>query len=162
MAINSADVNEKLTLQEAYSLMNGDRQQDIPFLVWLFENPDSPLRFPGQISLRDHDYLHIIFGCDRSPDHEAWLVGFTIGNDLYCHRFHLLFFKFVARYLYPKNYRFSRSTIESFARGVKAGRKAPYKQIHQFDFERLKDKNIEQLRKIFAVDIESITIRRNQ
>ncbi|OWY60326.1 hypothetical protein B7486_69780, partial [cyanobacterium TDX16] len=40
-----------LTLAQAYNLIVGDCLAEIPFVVWLVENPDSPFALPGKIHL---------------------------------------------------------------------------------------------------------------
>ena len=53
----------------------------IPKVIQLLENPKSPLPFPGQITLENHDCLHVLFDIGFSLADEAFIVGFTMGND---------------------------------------------------------------------------------
>ncbi len=55
------DCLDTMTLGQAYCLIGGDRPSEIPFVVWLFENPDSPIALAGKIYLKDHDCLHLLF-----------------------------------------------------------------------------------------------------
>lgn len=50
--------------------------------MWLLENPDSPLPFAGKIDLYRHDCLHLLLERGLSVEDEAFVVGFTMGNDL--------------------------------------------------------------------------------
>ena len=54
--------NDQLTLGEVYESLPGFPPEAIHPLVCLFENPDSPLAFPGASSLRRPDCLHILLG----------------------------------------------------------------------------------------------------
>jgi hypothetical protein len=53
-----------ITLREAVESLGGYCQADVPWQIWLFENPDSPIALPGSITLFNHDCLHILL--DRS------------------------------------------------------------------------------------------------
>lgn len=58
---------EVLTLHDAYLTLAGDPPSKIPFFVWLFENPRSPLALPGKIDLYQHDCLHLLLKKDSTP-----------------------------------------------------------------------------------------------
>jgi hypothetical protein len=113
------------TLRDLYSKLDRDPPESIPFAVWLMENPDSPLPFPGQVSLRHHDLLHLILDLDYSPESEAYLVGWCIGNQR-ANWFHLAVFRFVASRFYPGKFRCGEKCLEQFDRGVLEGRMMPY------------------------------------
>ena len=78
---------------------------EIPFIVWLLENPESIVSLPGKISLQDHDYLHSVLDCDRSPTGEAIIIGSCMGSDPNTKKIHILIFKLFARYVYPQAYK---------------------------------------------------------
>jgi hypothetical protein len=122
------------TLKQAHQSLDGDPPSTIPFIVWLFENPNSPLAFPGNIDLYGHDCLHILLDRGFSLDDEAYVVGFTMGNDLRVNRIHIALIKVISRFLYPPVYRFNRSHLESFDLGVMRGKKAWVKNLNQFNF----------------------------
>ncbi|NJO94624.1 MAG: hypothetical protein HC820_10395 [Hydrococcus sp. RM1_1_31] len=115
MAIQSLDFSENLTLKEVYQIFISDLQtdcpSDIPFIIWLLENPDSPLALSGNIYLRDHDYLHILLDCDRSSTGEGFVIGFTMGNDPATNWFYLQIFKLASRFFYPKNINFPQKIL---------------------------------------------------
>ena len=69
-------------LREALQSMGGDPPSSIPFLLWLLENPDSPIALPGKIDLYRHDCLHLLLDRGFSLYDEAFVVGFTMGNDV--------------------------------------------------------------------------------
>lgn len=143
---------ENLTLAQAYFNWSGDEPHYIPFLVWLLENPESPVALPGKISLKNHDYIHILLGRTKSTLDEAFVVGFTMGNDMKTKWFHLLVFKFFASWLYPYPYRFSAEDLKVFDSGVTYGRSVSVKQLNDFDFKRVQDQTVTQLRKLLLIN----------
>ncbi|MEO0459023.1 MAG: hypothetical protein AAF152_20915 [Cyanobacteria bacterium P01_A01_bin.114] len=50
----------QITLQDAIASLNLDEPDQIPLMIRLVENPDSPIALPGNIDLRAHDCLHIL------------------------------------------------------------------------------------------------------
>lgn len=134
------------SLQEALERMNGDPPCSIPFIVWLLENPASPIALPGKIDLYRHDCLHLLLNRGFSLEDEAFVVGFTMGNDVQTNGIHLAIFKLCARFLYPKKYRFRRSDLAVFDSGVTCGRSASVRNLNQMDFGSQEDRSIEALR----------------
>ena len=100
-----------------------DSQSDIPWIVRLLENPASPLPFPGQIDLDNHDELHIILNRGVTTKDEAFVVGFTMGIDKRTKRYHLFIFRLFAQYLYPKKFRMDNEDWIVFKLGFYHGTK---------------------------------------
>jgi len=121
-------------LGDSLAAMKGDSSNAIPFVVRLLENPASPVALPGMIDLYRHDCLHLLLGRGFSLHDEAFVVGFTMGNDLRTNALHLAIFKFCSLRLYPRPYRFDRSHLPSFDEGLALGRKARLRNINRFDF----------------------------
>ncbi|PZD70508.1 hypothetical protein C1752_11510 [Acaryochloris thomasi RCC1774] len=144
------------TLNEAYSAFSGDPQHSIPLPVWLLENPASPLSFPGQIYLREHDYLHILLDRGISAEDEAFIVGFTMGNDPDTNEQHVHAFKFAARLLYPKPYRFTPAHLMLFDWGFRFGRRTMVKCLNKLDYSEYLSCRVTQLREEFGIDIHAI------
>lgn len=96
------------TLDDAYqSLRNvGLRQDQIPFLVQLVENPryDVPgiEMFPGATDLETHDHIHIILGRGLLPKDEAFVLGFTLGSTNRLSATEEKLYEFFTRHLYPR------------------------------------------------------------
>ncbi|NCJ06806.1 hypothetical protein GS597_09850 [Synechococcales cyanobacterium C] len=138
--------SDNVTLAQAYRAFQGDQQCDIPFIVWVLENPDSPLPVPGRIYLREHDYLHILLNRGISPEDEAFVVGFTLGNDPRATDRFLRFFKFLARHFYPEPYRFQPGHLSIFDAGVQLGRQMKIKGLCSWDFSPHLDQPLSSLR----------------
>lgn len=148
------------TLQEVYTQLEGDEQTDIPFLVWLLENPASPLALPGKIDLRNHDYIHILLGRGQLAQDEAFVVGFTMGNDLKTNWLHLLLFKIFARFLYPEIYRLTPDLLKVFDLGFDYGRRLGVKQLNTFNFEAHQQQAIGVLRQQLGIIEQDIRLLR--
>jgi hypothetical protein len=121
-----------------------------PFLIWLTENPASPLALPGAISLEKHDYVHCLLGKNLKPEGEAFVIGFTMGCDRKINAFHLWLFKMISCYCYPKKYRFNAMKHwVMFNRGYRLARLSHVKDLEKFDFDVWLDKPLASLRKTF-------------
>lgn len=140
------------TLGSAYQQINLDNQSDIPLIIRLLENPASPIALPGKISLHDHDCLHIILGIGVSPSDEAFIIGFTMGNDDRTKSWHVQLFKLFSRFIYPLKYRFSLQELDIFDLGLKHGKRHKYRNINKINFEWFYFTEIEEIRKMLGVD----------
>ncbi len=139
------------TLSEALQEFCIDKPEDIPWIIRLIENPLSPVALPGKISLYNHDCLHILLERKVTPSDEAFVIGFTMGNDPNTKPWHLKVFKFLSLYLYPHPYRFTHQDFYAFGLGFKYGRslKARFNQI---DFAQYKNVKIALLRQVLGID----------
>jgi hypothetical protein len=137
---------DSLTLKAAYEMLEGDPSSKIPFIVWLIENPASPLAFPGCIDLYGHDCIHLLLKQGFTSEGEAYVVGFTMGNDARTTQFHLMIFKLAAQVLYPEKYRLSASELKTFERGFLAGRSVRVKNLNQTSFKEWEYKVLGQVR----------------
>lgn len=146
----------QMTLRDAYKNFGGDQQQDIPWVVRLFENPASPLPFPGKISLCDHDCLHILLGLGTSDYDEAFIVGFTMGNDSWTKAHHIILFKLAAKFLYPVPYRFSSVHTSLFDQGVRSGARLKVKGLNALNLSQFFDCKIDIIRAALGIDIQVI------
>ena len=82
----------------------------IPWQIRLLENPSSRFALPGAINLADHDVVHIILGRGLKLQDEAFVIGYTMGNDKRAKEWHRRFFKLAAQRFYPKPYNFKPAT----------------------------------------------------
>jgi hypothetical protein len=115
------------TLGDAYDTLAavGGRQEDVPFIVRLVENPRFDLPgieiFPGATDLETHDYIHIVLGRGLLPMDEAFVLGFTMGSTNRLSASEAKLYEFFARYLYPKAYRFGDDDVAVFHDAVRLG-----------------------------------------
>lgn len=138
-------------LQHALNMMNGDAPSSIPLVVRLLENPVSPFALPGKIDLYRHDCLHLLLDRGFSLEDEAFVIGFTMGNDEHTNRLHLAIIKLCSWLLYPKPYRFSRAHFRFFHQGVLYGRNIGLKNLNQFDFRAHEHKPLRELRRLLGI-----------
>ncbi|MBD2663507.1 hypothetical protein B6N60_03401 [Richelia sinica FACHB-800] len=140
--------SEDRKLNDVLKTLKGDIQSDIPFLIWLLENPDSFLALPGKISLYNHDCLHILLNKGFSLEDEAFLIGFCMGNDMNTKPIHCLIFKCISQYLYPRKSRFNKNHLQSFDLGFAYGREVSFKNINNFDFSLYIDYTLAEIREL--------------
>ena len=156
---NNCDINiyqSNQTLKYCLQTIDGDEQSDIPFMVWLLENPESSFPLPGKINLYNHDCLHILLDRGISLLDEAFVVGFTMGSDLKTNRFHLAVFKFLSNLLYPKQYKFSHQQFNLLEKAFEYGRKLKVKNINQIDFKAYENKTVEEMRKLLGIELKEV------
>jgi hypothetical protein len=122
---------DEWTLDAAYQSLQGDPPDKIPFVVWLLENPASPLAMPGNIDLAGHDCIHLLLKQGFAAANEAYVVGFTMGNDDRTTWLHLMIFRIVALFLYPPKYRLTTDELAIFDQGVALGRQTKVKNLNQ-------------------------------
>lgn len=144
---------ESLTLEEAYELIEGDSPSSIPFLVWLLENPDSLLALPGKIRLRDHDCLHLLLNKGFSLEDEAFIIGFTMGNDLQINKLYFSIFKIASLFFYPYNYQFQFQHIKALDLGFIYGKCSTIKNINQINFQIYFSKKIVEVRSELGINL---------
>ena len=147
-----------MTLKESLNIFlmtnTAKKQKDILWLVWLIENPKSPFHLHGAATLHDHDHIHVLLRCGQANDDEAFVIGFTMGNDDRTKSWESKLFKFISRWLYPKGERFTKKQLKIFDSGFKYGQSKLnlYKRIGEFDWDKM-DKNtpLDEVKKSFGV-----------
>ncbi|MGB0561673.1 MAG: hypothetical protein ACPGVO_07685 [Spirulinaceae cyanobacterium] len=145
-----------LTLNQSLQQMDGDPPSNIPFIVWLLENPASPIALPGNIDLFRHDCLHLLLDRGFSLNDEAFVVGFTMGNDPATKRWHLICFKLFAWLLYPAKYRFSSMQLKIVELGFVYGRSIALKNFNRLDFAPYFNCTLAELRSHFGIDSQTL------
>jgi hypothetical protein len=141
-----------MTLELAYQSLQGDAPSEIPKIVWLLENPASPFALPGNIDLFGHDCIHLLLKQGFMPANEAYVVGFTMGNDLRTTTLHFNFFKFACLFLYPPKYRLTLAEISVLEKGFNKGRRTPTKNLNRLNLKQWNDKTLQELRE--EIDLE--------
>lgn len=103
----------------------GLKQEDVPWLIQIVENPRYDLPgmdvFHGATDLETHDYIHILLGRGLLPKDEAFVLGFTMGSTDRVSTTEEKLFAFFTKHLYPKAYRFSDDDLRVFRDAVKLG-----------------------------------------
>lgn len=150
-------------LRDAIQSLDGDPPSSIPFLVWLLENPASPIALPGKIDLYRHDCLHVLLNRGFSLYDEAFVIGFSMGNDTKTRWIHLVIFKVLAASIYPNQYRFNQSHLKIFNLGVDYGRAIRIKNLNRFNFSNYQEQPLSSLRAYFGItDIALQTLRQKE
>jgi hypothetical protein len=137
------------------------KQGDVPLLVQLVENPRFDLPgveiFSGATNLSTHDYLHIVLGRGLLPKDEAFVIGFTMGSTNRVGAVEESLYTLIARYLYPKQYRFSDEDVAVYKDAVRLGYISDCKPLAQVRFGPMVDWTLARIRK--AVGLEEELLR---
>jgi hypothetical protein len=144
--------NDDLTLRETVESMPASPPSDIPAIVRFFENPASPCKMRGAISLVDHDHLHIILGRGLQDQDEAFVLGFTMGTEKNLTRIERWVFKFILSKLYPQPYRISSQLLCSYDLGVRAGKEMGVRKINRIDTRKYLDMRLCDVRRELGID----------
>lgn len=150
------DQLDSLTLKTAYESLQGDPPSKIPFIVWLFENPNSPIALPGCIDLYGHDCLHLILKQGFTPENEAYVLGFTMGNDTSTNCLHLVVFLLVAQVFYPGHYRLRPANIPAFMQGLVVGRQTRTRNLNQCAFKQWESQALKEIRAEIGLELENV------
>lgn len=153
---------EDLTLGEAYASLKrvGLRQEHIPFVVQLVENPrfDLPLIdiFPGATDLEQHDYIHIALGRGLHAIDEAFVLGFTMGSTNRMSTVEERLYEFFARHLYPRAYRFGTSELEVYRDAVRLGYISDCQSLATVDFKSMETLTLRNVRKKVGLEVDLV------
>ena len=147
-----------MTFKEALNIFSKTnttkKQKNISWLVWLIENPKSSFHLHGASTLHDHDHIHVLLRRGQANDDEAFVIGFTMGNDDRIKSWEAKLYKFISRWLYPKVEQFTKNQLKIFDSGFKYGQSKlnSYKTIGEFDWYKM-DKNtpLDKVRKSFGI-----------
>ena len=153
----------KITLAAAYDSLRSIamRQREVPLMVQLVENPRFDLPgveiFSGATNLRTHDYLHILLGRGLLPKDEAFVLGFTMGSTNRVGSVEETLFTLIARYLYPKSYRFDDEDVAVYKDAVRLGHISDCKPLAEVRFGPMMEWSLHRIRK--AVGVEEDLLR---
>ena len=126
-------------------------QSEIHWLVWLLENPSSPISLTGAINLENHDLIHILLDRGMDIKDEAMVIGFTMGNSTGTTRLVKWLFEFCAKWIYPTGYKFNRDDLAEYRRGYDYGYTRPKRNIHLDQFNMTE--NISDIRDKYGINI---------
>lgn len=148
----------KLALRKAYGSLTaiGMKQRDVPLIVQLAENPRFDLPgveiFSGATKLREHDYLHILLGRGLLPKDEAFVLGFTMGSSNRVGDVEERLFTLIARYLYPKHYRFDAEDVAVYKDAVRLGYVSDCRSLAEVEFDSMLDWSIGRIRRTVGIE----------
>lgn len=150
-----------MTLREADASLDAVRMapEEVPFLVRLVENPalDLPMLdvFHGATDLPTHDYLHIVLGRGLLAKDEAFVIGFTMGATDQVGRGEEFLYGMFAKYLYPKQYRFTDEDLRVFKDAVRLGYISDCDtRLCTTDFDRFLDTPLEAIREALGIETD--------
>jgi hypothetical protein len=149
-----------LTLAEAYAGLGrlALRQQQVPFLVQLIENPRFDLPgvdlFHGATDLKTHDYLHILLGRGLLPKDEAFVLGFTMGSTNRVSETEERLYAFFTRYLYPKAYRFTPEDLQVFKDAVRLAYISDCCSLAEADYAALLELPLQEARRSLGIEVD--------
>ena len=144
----------ELTLEDALDSMGEFKLQaeDVPLIIKLVENPRYDIGlFAGNVSLCNHDCIHLLLGRGLRVKDEAFVIGFTMGSTKKMLRWRRNLYMFCAKYLFPEGYSFGEEERFIFNMGVMAGSQCPT-DLSKADCSKFKESKIDYARKLLGVD----------
>lgn len=145
--------NDEQTVDEVIASMPAAPESKIPWIVRLFENPESWIRFRGAVDLEDHDVLHVLLGRGLQDQDEAFVIGFAMGTAKRVSRLQYWIFKFVLARLYPEPYRIPKFLQPAFDLGVKCGQKTGAEDLYKQHLKRLRPLTLKEARQQAGIDM---------
>ena len=116
----------------------GARQQAIPLIVRLLENPNYRLPgitlFHGAVDLAAHDCIHILLGRGLLTADEAFTIGFTMGSTGRVRCLEARLFGMLAHHAYPAPYTFDAGSVCIFSDAVRLGGISGVQPLDTIDF----------------------------
>jgi hypothetical protein len=145
-------------LGQAYQELQsfGLKQSEIPYIIQIVENPKFDLPgfdiFHGATDLQTHDYIHIILGRGLLPKDEAFVIGFTMGSTDCVTATEERLYAFFAKYLYPREYRFTDEDVRVFKDAVRLGFISDCKPLSQVDYSPYLNSPMSEIRNALGIE----------
>ncbi len=146
--------NDHLSVEEVIASMPAAPEAAIPWIVRLFENPSSWLRFRGAVDLEDHDVLHVLLGRGLQDQDEAFVLGFAMGTAKRISWLQYRAFRWVVTRLYPEPYRIPDFLLPAFDLGVQCGRETGNKNLYRQQLKRLRPLTLADARREAGIDLQ--------
>ena len=143
-----------VTLKEGLDSMGGFKLEagEVPLVIKLVENPKYDIGlFAGNVSLYNHDSIHLLLGRGLRVKDEAFVIGFTMGTTKKMWRWRRNLYMFCAKYLFPEGYSFGEEERFIFNMGVMAGSQCSA-DLSKADCSKLKNFKIDHVRKLLDID----------
>lgn len=148
--------NDQETVDAVIASMPAAPEQDIPWVVRLFENPGSRLRFRGAVDLEDHDVLHVLLGRGLQDQDEAFVLGFAMGTAKRISWPETYLFKLLLTRIYPEPYRIPAYLQPAFDLGVQCGRETGIRQLYKQQLKSLRPLTVGEARSRLAIDMNIV------
>jgi hypothetical protein len=148
--------NDELTVDEVIQSMPAAPDFAIPWIVKLFENPTSRLRFRGAVDLEDHDVLHVLLGRGLQDQDEAFVLGFAMGTAKSISSIETAIFKFILTRLYPEPYRIPNFLKPAFDLGLQCGKETGHKKLYKQNLKQLRHLPLGEARKQAGIDMSTV------
>ncbi len=145
--------NEELTINDVIASMPAAPESKIPWIVRLFENPTSWIRFRGAVDLEDHDVLHVLLGRGLQDQDEAFVLGFAMGTAKQVSWLQFWIFKMVLARLYPEPYRIPKFLQPAFDLGVQCGQQTGAKNLYRQKLKKLRGLTLGEAREAAGIDM---------
>ncbi len=131
----------------------GLSSEEIPAIVKAFENPTSPLKLPGAVTLEHHDVLHVLLGRGLVDQDEAFVLGFSAVADPKFTAADIDRYK-VAFSLYPEPFCIRGCDLIAFDLGVQAAQRMQLRGVMELDLSEVRHCTIGELRQKLGIDKE--------
>lgn len=145
--------NDCLSVDEVIASMPAAPEAAIPWIVRLFENPSSWLRFRGAVDLEDHDVLHVLLGRGLQDQDEAFVLGFAMGTAKSVSWLQYHVFRWVLTRLYPEPYRIPNYLLPAFDLGLQCGRETGSKDLYRQQLKKLRPLTLADARREAGIDL---------
>ena len=142
------------TIDSVIGSMPAAPASKIPWIVRLFENPQSWIRFRGAVDLEDHDVMHVLLGRGLQDQDEAFVLGFAMGTAKQVRWWEYYFFQFLIARLYPEPYRIPKFLHPAFRLGVRCGQETGNKNLYKSSLKNLRPLTIEAARREAGIDTD--------
>jgi hypothetical protein len=141
-------------VSEVHATLPKVPSSEIPWLIRLFENPESWFRFRGAIHLADHDVLHLLLGRGLQDQDEAFVLGFAMGTAKKVSRIQYHIFRWFIVHVYPEPYRIPKFVLPAFDFGVQCGIETGRKDLYREPLIDLMNLSLEEARMRCEIDVE--------
>ncbi len=141
---------------EVLETMPASPASAIPWIVRLFENPESFFRFRGAQDLEDHDVLHVLLGRGLQDQDEAFVLGFAMGTAKQVSWLQFRIFKYALAHWYPEPYRVPPFLQPAFDLGVACGKATGRKNLYKQPLKQMKHFSIRDAREALEIDVQVV------
>ena len=155
-------LRDEITLGEARASLSelGAKQEDIPLMIQLVENPRFDLPgidiFHGAVDLATHDSIHILLGRGLLTKDEAFVIGFTMGSTNKVTTLEEHLYGLFSKHLYPKVYQFKEEEIRIFKDATKLGYISDCQPLDKIDYAKYLDWKLSDTRKDIGLESDLI------